>query len=64
LFLLQNATQLQKQFQSLGSVFLEWNILPDLKFKTSLNTIYSSSNFNQYIPSTIGASNVPPVAGT
>ena len=38
--------KVQKQFQSLGSVFLEWNILPDLKFKTSLNTIYSSSNFN------------------
>jgi len=64
LFVLQNTAQTQKQFQSLGSVFLEWSILPDLKFKTSLNTIYSSSNFNQYIPSTIGASNVPPVAGT
>lgn len=64
LFVLQNTAQLQKQFQSLGSVFIDWNILPDLKFKTSLNTIYSSSKFNQYVPSTIGAANVPPVAGT
>ena len=66
LFLLKNTTQMQNQFQSLGSVFLEWDILPDLKFKTSLNTIYSSSKFNQFVPSTVGTStaNVPPIAGT
>lgn len=64
LFVLQNTTQLQKQFQSLGTLFLEWSILPDLKFKTSLNTIYSSSKFNQFVPSTVGSSNTPPVPGT
>ncbi len=64
LFVLQQTAQLQKQFQSLGSVFVEWNILPDLKFKTSLNTIYASSKYNQFVPSTVGSSNTPPVIGT
>ncbi|CAM4170125.1 TonB-dependent receptor [Cytophagaceae bacterium 50C-KIRBA] len=64
LYVLQQTAQLQKQFQSLGSVFVEWNILPDLKFKTSLNTIYASSKYNQFVPSTVGSSNTPPVNGT
>lgn len=64
LFVLQQTTQLEEQFQSLGTLFAEWNITPDLKFKTSLNTINSTSKFNAYIPSTVGGSNNPPVSGT
>ncbi len=64
LFLLRETTQVQEQFQNLGNAFLEWSILPDLKVKTSVNTIWSTSKFSQYIPSTVGGSNRPPVAGT
>ena len=64
LFVLQETTQNQTQFQNLGSAFLEWRILPELVARTSLNTIWSTSKFSQYIPSTVGGSNRPPVAGT
>lgn len=64
LFVLRETTQLQQQFQNLGSAYLEWEITPDLRAKSSLNTIWSTSKFNQFIPSTIGASNIPPVSGT
>lgn len=64
LFSLRETAQVQEQFQNLGNAFLEWSILPDLKFKTSVNTIWSTSKFSQYVPSTVGGSNRPPVAGT
>ncbi len=64
LFVLRETTQNQVQFQNLGSAYVEWRILPDLIARTSLNTIWSTSKFSQFIPSTIGASNRPPVAGT
>lgn len=64
LFVLRETTQKQQQFQNLGSAYLEWDILPDLKFKSSLNTIWATSKFNQFVPSTVGGSNRPPVAGT
>ena len=64
LFALRETTQADKRFQNLGMGFAEWNILPGLKARTSLNTIWSTSEFFQYIPSTIGGSNNPPVPGT
>lgn len=64
LFTLRETTQSQQQFQNLGLAFLEWSITPDLKVKTSVNTIWSTSKFAQYVPSTVGGSNRPPVAGT
>ena len=64
LFVLRETTQNQVQFQNLGSAYVEWRIIPDLVARTSLNTIWSTSKFSQFIPSTIGGSNRPPVAGT
>ncbi|WP_080054207.1 SusC/RagA family TonB-linked outer membrane protein [Spirosoma aerolatum] len=64
LFTLRETTQSQQQFQNIGIAFLEWSITPDLKVKTSVNTIWSTSKFSQYVPSTVGGSNRPPVAGT
>ncbi len=64
LFVLKETSQLQQQFQNLGSTFLEWEIIPNLKAKTSLSTIWATSKFNQFTPSTVGSSNIPPVAGT
>lgn len=64
LFVLKETSQLQQQFQNLGSTFLEWEIIPNLKAKTSLSTIYATSNWNQFTPSTVGSPNTPPVGGT
>ncbi|GAB3707846.1 TonB-dependent receptor [Spirosoma flavus] len=64
LYILRETTQSQKQFQNLGNVFLEWNIIPNLTARTSLNTIWSTSRFSQYVPSTVGGPNRPPAAGT
>lgn len=64
LFVLRETKQKEKQFQNLGIAFIEWDITPDLKARSSLNTIWSTSKFFQYIPSTVGGSNRPPVTGT
>jgi TonB-linked SusC/RagA family outer membrane protein len=64
LFVLRETTQTHKQFQNLGIAYVEWDITPELKARTSLNTIWSTSKFFQYIPSTVGAPNRPPTAGT
>jgi TonB-linked SusC/RagA family outer membrane protein len=64
LYMLQQITQTQQQFQNLGSAFIEWEIIPGLKAKTSLNTIWSTSKYNEYTPATVGRANVPPTAGT
>lgn len=64
LFVLRETVQSETDFQNLGIAFLEWTILPGLVAKSSLNTIWATSSYSQYIPSTIGGSNKPPVAGT
>lgn len=64
LFTLRETIQTENDFQNLGSAFLEWEIIPGLKAKTSLNTIWSTAKFSQYIPSTVGGSNRPPTAAT
>lgn len=63
LFLLQETIQQQNDFQNLGIAFIEWNILEGLVAKSSLNTNYSSSNYFNYTPSTVGAPNKPPTDG-
>ena len=63
LFVLQQTTQLQQQFQNLGIAFIEWEIIPGLKAKTSLSTNWSTAKYFGYNPSTVGAANKPPVAG-
>lgn len=64
LFVLRETTQTQRQFQNLGIAFIEWDITPDLKARSSINTIWSMSKFFQYTPSTVGAPNRPPTPGT
>ena len=63
LYVLQQTTQLQQQFQNLGIAFIEWEIIPGLKAKTSLSTNWATSKYFEYNPSTVGAPNKPPVAG-
>lgn len=64
LYVLRETTQQENRFQSLGTAYLEWDITPHLKARTALNTQWSTTKFVQYIPSTVGGSNRPPVAGT
>lgn len=64
LFLLRETIQKHKNFQNLGTAFIEWNILDGLVAKSSLNTNYSSTNYFNYIPSTVGAANKPPTEGS
>ncbi|GAA4316205.1 TonB-dependent receptor [Compostibacter hankyongensis] len=64
LYMLKEISQEQSQFQNLGSAFIEWEIVPGLKAKTSLNTIWSTAKYTSYIPSTVGSPNVPPTEGT
>ncbi|WP_232424855.1 SusC/RagA family TonB-linked outer membrane protein [Algoriphagus resistens] len=64
LFVLQEMTTEQKSFQNLGLAYLEWSILPNLRLRSSLNTILEASKYFQYIPSTVGGSNRPPTKGT
>ncbi|MFC5626144.1 SusC/RagA family TonB-linked outer membrane protein [Algoriphagus winogradskyi] len=64
LYVLQEMTTEQKSFQNLGLAFLEWSILPNLRFRSSLNTILEASKYFQFVPSTVGGSNRPPTAGT
>jgi TonB-linked SusC/RagA family outer membrane protein len=64
LYSLQEMTQKQNTFQNLGIAFAEWSLMPNLVFKSSLNTILQASKFYQFVPSTIGGSNRPPVPGT
>jgi len=64
LFSLQEITMDQKSFQNLGLAYLEWSILPNLRLRSSLNTILEASKYSQYVPSTVGGSNRPPTTGT
>jgi TonB-linked SusC/RagA family outer membrane protein len=64
LFRLQEIEQVQEAFQNIGTVSAEWEILPGLRAKTSLNTILTSSRYSGYVPATVGAANRPPLAGT
>jgi TonB-linked SusC/RagA family outer membrane protein len=45
--------QQTKAERLIGSLFGEWEIIPDLKFKTSFNADWWESNFDQFVPSTI-----------
>ena len=64
LFVLRETTQKQDNFQNLGIAFIEWEIISGLKAKSSLNTNFASTKYNQYIPSTVGGSNKAPTPGT
>jgi len=63
LFTLRETIANQENFRNFGSVFIEWEIIPNLKAKTNLQTIWSNSNYFQYVPSTVGGKNKPPRPG-
>ncbi len=60
LYLLEQINQSQKNFQNLGIAYIEWEIIKGLKAKSSINTIWSTSSYNQYTPGTVGGANDPP----
>jgi len=64
LFNLKSTTQTDNEFQSLGLAYFEWKITNDLTVRSSLNTNWSTSKYFQYVPSTVGSSNTPPINGT
>ncbi len=64
LFVLRETTQSQKTFQNLGLAFIEWEILPNLQVKSSINTILEASKYFEYVPSIVGSPNRPPTPGT
>lgn len=63
-YVLEQNIESQKNFRNLGIAYIEWEIIKGLKAKSSLNTDFTSSTYFQYIPSTIGQTNLPPTAGT
>lgn len=64
LFILRERSQSQQTFQNLGLAYIEWDILPNLTARSSVNTILEASKYVVFTPSTIGGPNNPPVPGT
>ncbi|MCL4484278.1 MAG: TonB-dependent receptor, partial [Bacteroidetes bacterium] len=64
LFVLRETVQSERDFQNIGIAYAEWAIAPSMTARSSINTIWSTSEYSQYRPSTVGGSNKPPVAGT
>lgn len=60
LFVLKNVSQRYNELRNLGNVALQWEITPGLRFRTALSTIYNTSNFNSFTPSTVGSPNAAP----
>src|SRR5690606_3065936 len=46
LFVLRESTASQQNFRNLGSAHVEWEIIPGLKAKTALNTIWTTGKAN------------------
>lgn len=61
---LKETKNVQEAFQNIGIAAVEWEIIPGLRAKTAINTIFSSSRFSSYVPATVGGANRPPLAGT
>ena len=61
LYTLRETIQKQEGFQNLGIAFIEWEIIPGLKAKSSLNTIFSFDKYFNYVPTTVGGVNTPPI---
>src|SRR3546814_7637 len=60
LLVLRESTASQQNFRNLGSAHVEWEIIPGLKAKTSLNTIWTTGKSDRYIPGTVGNGNAAP----
>ena len=63
-FALQNTDEKYSVLRNLGNISLQLNILPELSFKTILNTVYNNAELNSFKPSTIGGPNSPPKEGS
>lgn len=63
LFILQESKRNYQEIRNLGNAALEWKPIENLTLRSALSTVVSVSNYNQFIPTTIGGSNNPPSTG-
>ena len=64
LHLLNERKETQNSFKNIGTVFAEWEIIPDLKVRSSFNTIWSFNDYFFYWPNNLGSFNNPPRPNT
>jgi len=64
LFVLKNTEEKYGVLRNIGNVSLQWQIMPELQFKTVINTIYNNGESNKFTPSTVGFPNIPPKEGS
>ncbi len=60
LFILKEVSSLDKNFQNVGNAYLEWDILPGLRFKSVFSTIWDTKEYEGYTPRSVGGQNVAP----
>lgn len=53
-FVLQNAIRKRNIADILSNAFLEFTLLPSLKFRSSINARLNFNNYREFVPSTIG----------
>ena len=57
---LENTTNKVNSVRALTNVYVNWEIIPGLNFKTTLNVDYSNDKQNIYVPSFVGSFRSPP----
>ena len=60
LYALQETTREVDNFQSLGNIYGNWEIIEGLSYRVSFNTITENSDFFYFKPSTVGRENSKP----
>ena len=63
LYALKETIAKYKEFSNLGSGFIQWEIIPGLKARSELSTIWQSNEYSQFISSSVGGTNKVPVDG-
>src|SRR5690606_24269246 len=58
--MLENTTNKVNSVRALTNVYADWEIIPGLHFKSSLNIDYSNDKQNIFVPSFVGAFRSPP----
>lgn len=58
--MLENTTNKVNSVRALTNVYVNWEIIPGLNFKTTLNVDYSSDRQNIFVPSYVGGFRTPP----
>ncbi|PPL03953.1 TonB-linked outer membrane protein, SusC/RagA family [Parapedobacter indicus] len=64
LFMLEETSSRYNELRNLGNVAFQWDIIPGLRFRTALSTIYNTTNNNVFVPSTVGSPNAAPRDGS